>query len=350
LQGAEDLVMRRHRTLLIVVGVVVVLLIAARVALPGVMERTINRQIASIDNVQGGVRDVSLSMLRGHYELEGLELWHRPDGKEALHFAANRIAMNVSWSDLLRGQMVGDALIDAPRIDVTLVDEKVVPPEAQFDLAQTLQQLFPFRIDGAVVRNGTMTVRTARVQPAHALKVDGLNVRVSNITNAKRAPESAFATFAAAGKVQESATLMMHGNLNPTAAVPTFEMDMSLRQLPLTKLNPWLEQYVKAKAETGTFQTHAKLSAAEGKFKGFISPKTDGLEMTSVEERNLLQQLWAGLVEWVGETVANDDEPTAERVAFNGTIQNPDAGILPAMMSTTRSAFVASFIRSVGEP
>jgi hypothetical protein len=339
--------MRRHRTLLIIVGVIVVLLIAARLALPSVMERTIERQIAHLDNVQGGVAKVRLSLWRGVYEVDGTELWHRPQGKESLHVKADRAVMNVSWLGMLRGQLTGDVLVDSPHIDITLAGKKVVPPEAEFDLARTLQALFPFRIDGALVRNGTVTFRTDQVAPVHALKLEGLNARVRNITNAKKVHESSFATFSMVAKVQGSAPLILEGHLNPTAHTPTFDTSMTLRDLSLANVNPWLEQYAKAKAQSGTFATRAELTAANGSFNGYISPKTSGLEMTSVEEHNALQKLWAGLVEWVGKKVANNDEPRPERIPIDGEIANPDAGILPAMTDVTRSALVSAFIQSL---
>lgn len=340
--------MRRHRTLLIVVGVIVALLIVGRVALPGFITQQANEKLDEIEDIEGHIDSVQLGILRGAYEVHGLELTHTPKGQEVMHVQVPRAAMTMSWSELFRGQLVGKVLIEKPQIHTQYVKSADPKPEDQLDLAQQLQDLFPFRIDEVRVREGLMTFRTPEIPPENALSLENVNLEVHNITNTKEAQESSYATFNMQAQAEGSAPLKMEGRFNPTMESPTFEMDMTLRQLKMSDLNPWLEEYVTAKAEKGTFEMTMEVAAAEGKFAGYVRPFLIDAEIESVEDANVLEKLWAGILDVTTEILENDEKKQdAARVPLSGPIENPDIGILPTITSTLRNAFVSAFARSL---
>lgn len=58
--------------LLIVIGTVLAVLIAARIALPIVLQKQINQRLQKIPDYHGHVEDVDVSLLRGAYSMNGI--------------------------------------------------------------------------------------------------------------------------------------------------------------------------------------------------------------------------------------------------------------------------------------
>lgn len=120
--------------------------------------------------------------------------------------------------------------------------------------------------------------------------------------------------------------------------------------MQLPQVNPWLNRFIKADAESGQFELYVELAAADGKFKGYAKPVMQNVNIYSSEEpeKNPLRRLWEGLIEFAAEVFENEEqEQVAARVPFSGTIENPKAGILATMVSVLRNAFVGAFARSL---
>ena len=63
--------MKRRDRILLVLGIVVVLLVGARVALPYLRQGRINRRLMALESYDGQVEDVDLALWRGAYRLDG---------------------------------------------------------------------------------------------------------------------------------------------------------------------------------------------------------------------------------------------------------------------------------------
>lgn len=66
--------------------------------------------------------------------------------------------------------------------------------------------------------------------------------------------------------------LRFKGRVDPYAKHPTFETDISLSQLDMRQLNPFLRAYAHLDVERGTFSVDAEFAAKKGKFEGYVKP------------------------------------------------------------------------------
>src|SRR5262249_50061383 len=114
-------------------------------------------------------------------------------------------------------------------------------------------------------------------------------------------------------------------------------------------VNPWLRRFLKVDAAAGSFSMYAELAAAKGHFEGYVKPFLEHPKITSAKEDSPapFQKLWAGLVALAAKIFENRQEKqVATKIPVRGEIEDPKAGILPAIVNLARNAFVAAFSHS----
>ena len=238
-----------------------------------------------------------------------------------------------------------------PRVNLVRAEtEKLSQLGKDVHWADELERMFPFRFNTIQVVDGTMTFRAPGIRTQDALEATHVNGAITNMTNVVESGKATFAGFEATAEMLDTGTAKINGSANPLAATPTFDVNITVKNVQLPKVNPWLRQYIKADAESGDFELYTELAAADGKFKGYAKPIMRNVNIYSSEEQegNPLKRLWEGLVEFAAEILEDQDSgQVAARIPFSGTIKNPDAGILETVVSVARNAFVSAFARSL---
>jgi hypothetical protein len=171
-----------------------------------------------------------------------------------------------------------------------------------------------------------------------------------NLTNVQRKNEDAFAEIDTEGRVMGNAPVKLAGKIDPNADTPTFDIDLSLEGAKLVDINPWLRRFLKVDATAGQFSMYAELAAAKGHFEGYVKPFLEHPKITNAKEeaQGPFQKLWAGLVALAAKIFENRQEKeVATKIPVRGDIEDPKAGILPALVNLARNAFVAAFSHSV---
>ncbi len=344
--------MRRRDKILLTVGVVLNLLVAARIALPYAIENFINRQLAAVEGYDGRIEDVDLGIWRGAAAVEGIRIVRTTDERNnEPFFDCDRIDVSIEWKSLLKGSLVAEG--DAWRPVLNLVqakeeDEQQLGTETKWPTF--LADYYPFDINTFRIHDGTVRLRTPQIPVEEALVAHRLNAVISNLTNVVESDEETFARFEVRATVLGDSPLRINGSLDPLAAQPTFDVNLQLESVDLPDLNPWLRQYAKADAEAGTFQLYMEIAAADGRFEGYAKPLMQDVDIYGTQEQNdsLLRKAWEGLVEFASNIVENKDEDqVGARVPFSGTIDNPDTSIWRTIASVLRNAFVSAFARSL---
>ena len=331
--------------------VIVVLLVAIRLLLPSVVLSQVNQSLARLDSYHGHVESVHLALWRGAYRVEGVTIVKKEADTEVPFFSADSVAFSVEWRQLLRGALVAEAQFYRPQLNfVQAKSEQQSQVGKEENWAKQLQGLFPFRFNTVRVHDGTITFKAPGIRTQDAITAHQLNATLSNLTNTVDAEHDAFATFDVRGSVLGDAPLYVQGRVNPLESQPTFDVNLSVEQVKLPKVNPWLQEYIKADAASGDFQLYMEIAAADGKFKGYAKPIMQNVELASTEDRNdtALRKLWEGLVDFAAKVFENDDEEqVAARVPFSGTIDNPETSLLETIVSVVRNAFVGAFAQSL---
>jgi uncharacterized protein YhdP len=336
---------------LITLAVLVIALVALRLALPSIVRDYVNDKLQALEAYDGSVNDIDLHLWRGAYRIVGLNIVKTGAEQPVPFFTCEAIDLSVEWKSLMRGSLVAEGVFVQP--DLNMVQAK---SEKQSQLGKEenwtahVEDLFPFRFNSVRVRDGRVTFTAPGISTKDALTAEHVQAELVNLTNVADLNKETFADFTATARVLNDAPLEVHGSVDPWARQPTFDVDMQVRDVELPKVNPWLREYIKADAESGDFELYLEIAAADGKFQGYAKPVMQNVNILSAEEpeKNPLKRLWEGLLDFAANVLENPEEDqVAARIPFSGAITNPETSLLETISSVLRNAFVAAFARSL---
>lgn len=341
--------MLRHQlhlgtTLRRVLFALVLLIVAARVAAPYVIQRVVNDKLANLDGYTGRVGDVDLNLWRGAYEVEGIVI-EKTGGKVPVPFLKiDKLDLGVAWSALLDGSVVATVKLVRPEVNFVKGPTKATTQSgAEADWQATLEELVPLRIDRFQVVDGEAHYRDFHSKPKVDVLVDTMNVLVTNLTNSKEISKTRVATLDVRARVMRSGRLSITGDIDPFKKKPTFALKTRLDKLQLKQLNTFLKAYVNIDVEKGTLSVYSDLTSRNGKFNGYVKPLIENLDVLDWknETERPIEKLWEGLVGGVAEIFENQSKDRlATRVPLRGEFTAPDVGVWRAVLGVLRNAFI----------
>jgi hypothetical protein len=343
--------MTRSRKLLLGIGVVAVLLVAGRLALPYVVKDYVNGKLAALDAYDGRVGDIDIHLWRGAYSIDDIVIEKTGASRPVPFFKGDRVNFSVEWKSLWKGSIVSEVEFLSPELN--LVQGK---SDRDSQLGQEenwnarLEELFPFRFNTIEAHNGTVRFVAPGISTGDAITARRVEGRVTNLTNVIESGKETFADFKITAEVLEGAPAVVAGSVNAFAATPTFDVNLEVKKVQLPQVNPWLREFIKADAEAGDFELYMEIAAAEGKFKGYAKPILQNVDMyrSGEEEQSALKRVWEGFLDFAAEVLENDQaDQVAARIPFTGTIENPETSLFATISSVLRNAFISAFARSL---
>jgi len=342
---------RKRRLVVIVLASIAAVLVAARVALPDIVERYANRRLAALKAYDGHVGDIDIHLWRGAYSIDDIVIVKTGAKRPVPFFQARRVDLSVEWRSLLKGRVVAEAQFNNPEVNLVQGHSKDDSQLGQDENWKArLEELFPFRFNTIEATNGTVRFLAPGIQTRDAITAHNVNGQISNLTNVTESGKEAFAGFKVKAEVLDGAPAVINGSVDPFAPKPTFDVNMEVKKVQLPQVNPWLRQYIKADAEAGKFELYMELAAADGKFKGYAKPFLEDVDMyrSGEPEKNPLKRVWEGFLDFAANVLENPEEDqVAARIPFTGTIENPQTNLFATIASVLRNAFVSAFARSL---
>jgi hypothetical protein len=343
--------MRRRNRYLLIAGIVVVVLVAARVALEPILLDYVNDTLAELPAYDGHVGDLDVALLRGGYDIQGIEIVKTEAGQPVPFFKADRIEATVEWRSLLRGSLVAEGNLYRPQVNLVQAEsEQRSQLGDEVNWIDKFKDLFPFRFNTVRVQDGTVTFRAPGIKSKDALTARHIDGSISNLTNVADSTKETFSRFDFTAEVLDGGSAKIDGTIDPLAQKPTFDLNLRLKNVQLPQVNPWLTRFIKADAERGAFELYMELAAADGGFKGYAKPVLRDVNIYSSEEpeKNPLKRLWEGIVDIAANVLENrEKDQVAARIPLSGTIENPNADLFATIGSVLRNAFVSAFARSL---
>ena len=176
--------MRRRNKWLLVLGIVVVLLVAARLALEPILLDYANKKLDALNSYDGHIDDLDLALLRGGYDIKGIEIVKTGSGQPVPFFKADRIEATIEWRSLLHGQLVAEADLFRPQANLVQAEnEQQSQLGKEVNWVEQFKQLFPFRFNTVRVHDGTVTFRAPGIQTKDALTARHIDGWLANLTN-----------------------------------------------------------------------------------------------------------------------------------------------------------------------
>jgi hypothetical protein len=338
---------RWPRRTLITLAVIVVVLIAARIAAPFAVRDAINRRLSRIPDYSGHVDHVSLHIWRGAYRMEGFKIV-KSSGKVTEPFlAAERIDFSIAWSQLIHGKLVSSIAIR----NVQLTFQRGTTEESSQLTADSrwqdvINDLFPIDITFLEIHGGTLRFVDETETPRVDIAVKNVEVDATGLRNR---PEDTGNIDPLPAKVDISGITIGEGRfrlfakIEPLADKPHFELATELHKVSLPALNPFLQAYANVEVSQGQFDVVAQTAMKDGHYEGYVKPFLSDLKFDDVQgqKETLGHRLWKGLVAGVANLVKNkDSKQVATRIPFSGDTSKFDIHTWKTIENTLHHGFI----------
>ena len=144
----------------------------------------------------GHIDDLDLALLRGGYDIKGIEIVKTGAGQPVPFFKGDRIEATVEWRSLLRGSLVAEGDLYRPQVNLVQAEnEQQSQLGKEVNWVDQFKELFPFRFNTVRVHDGTVTFRAPGIQTQDALTARHINGTLSNLTNVADSDKETFAGF-----------------------------------------------------------------------------------------------------------------------------------------------------------
>jgi hypothetical protein len=331
--------------------IVLVALVALRIALPYIVKSYVNRTLADIPGYHGYIDDVDMGLWRGAYVIKGLNI-EKVDAKIPVPFISSKqIDLSIEWASLLHGSLVGEITFVNPRISfVEGPTEKESQDGGGTDFIETIKKLFPVKINRFDVENGEVHFRNFHSNPKVDIHLDSLFLHASNLTNSKSLSKTLVATVDARGKVMGTGRLKGHLDIDPYADHPTFKLDFQVEQVELTKINNFFDAYASIDVKSGVFQMYSEVAAADGQFKGYVKPLFKNMKILDISEdaKNPFKLVWQALVAGVAAIFTNQStDVIGTTIPLSGTFENKSIDILSTLGGILKNAFIQALLPGI---
>jgi len=335
----------------IVLGIVIIL-VAARLALPYVVLHYANKTLANMKGYRGHVDDIDIALIRGAYVIDSIYLNKHDSvsGKETPFFAASAIDLSVEWHAIFHGSIVGELEFEKPVIRFT--KDKVEPKEVasdSTDFRKLLKDFMPLQVNRFAVNNGDIRYIDQTSKPKVDIAMTNVNIIAHNLKNSYDSAAVLPATVTANANVYEG-TFTFNMKLNPLAETPTFDMNAELKNTNLVLLNEFFQAYAKIDVNKGKFGLYTEVAAKDGAFTGYVKPLIKDLDVLGKEDRddNIFRKTWEALAGGVGKVFQNQPkDQLATKIPFQGRLDSPQTNIWVTISNTLQNAFIRAIQPSI---
>src|SRR5437762_5306741 len=187
--NAEEAALTRRRrwpwrTVGLIVLALALLLGVGRAMLPWFVRDYVNRTLDRNPLYAGNIGEVQIHLWRGAYSIQDVRISKVTGNVPVPFFAAKRVDFAIQWPALLHRKVVGRVLMQEPEMNfVDAPSEGEAQTGAGGPWLQMIRDLFPFKINSAVVKNGSIHFRAFKGEDAVDVYLSQVEASIDNLTN-----------------------------------------------------------------------------------------------------------------------------------------------------------------------
>lgn len=336
------------RRVVITLATVLVVLVAARIALPFIVKRQVNARLAGVPGYVGHVDDIAISLWRGAYHLKGIQILRDTGTLREPFFLARDIDFSLAWRELFHRKIVSDIVIDRPEVVfVKGPTDATSQRDADRRWQEVVKALFPIDITYFEIVNGAIRyVDTTKAPPIDVfvknMRLVGTGLRNRPSDNGEEFP----ARISLVGESLGGGKLNLQLMADPLAPQPHFHASFKVDDVNLPALNDSLKAIANVDVGRGTFRMAAEMAGRDGGFQGYVKPFFEDLDFKNLEDehKGVFSRLWEQVVSglaWLVKNKARDQVGT--RVPFEGRFGDPKVGLLATIGNLFRHGFIRAF-------
>lgn len=257
--------------------VVLVLLVAFRLALPYIITRYVNNQLTN-DQFIGSTKGTKVSILDASFELDTLRLINKENGNAPL-LQITRTLVTIDWSAILDGKFASHMVLDQPTLNIEPIKKESV---SLVSLMSVINDISPIRTNRIQINSGKV-IREPSTEPLtvllHNLQLDALNlIPASNDTLHGRVYLQALSV----GDGQLNAAM----KINTLPTMPDIEIDARWENVKVEVLNQLFDSTAASDARKGQLSLYSELICIDGKVSGYVKPVIKNFSVSGSADRN----------------------------------------------------------------
>jgi hypothetical protein len=335
----------------IIIASILLLLIIARIALPYIVLRYVNKTLSGLHGYYGHVNGIDIHLYRGAYVIKDIYL-NKVDSvtnKQVPFFSSKNIDLSVEWKALFHKRIVGELQFNDPVLRFT--KDKAEPKNVQGDtddFRHVLKKLMPLKVNRFEVNGGTIQYIDSSANPLVNLYMTNTHILAQNLSNVKDTAALPAKVAATANVYQGTVDFNMR--INALAEAPTFDMDMELKNTSLPEFNDFFKAYAKFDVHQGNFGLYMEMAAKDRKYVGYVKPVIKDLKVTGPEDRkdSFLNKLWESVVGVAGKVLENKrKEQVATKVPIEGAFGEGVVDSWYAIAELLRNAFIQAIYPAI---
>lgn len=338
------------RTLGILLLVLVVLGIVARVMMPSFLRDYVNRTLDRSQLYAGTIGEIDVHLWRGAYSIHDIRISKRIGDVPVPFFTGERVDFALQWNALWHRRVVGRVFMLRPElnfVDGPTEEEKQTGGGGAW--LQIIQDLFPFKINSAVVQDGSVHFRAFNKEKPVDVYLSEVNGAIDNLGNIRSETKPLVATVDATGLVMDQAKMEFKMTFDPFAYRPTFQLATRMLGLDLTQLNNLARSYGQFDFEKGWLDLVVETTSNEGRFTGYVKPMFRDAKIFSltqdIKDENIFELFWQALVGGVTTIFKNwQRDQFATVIPFEGDATGSKTDVLATIGNILRNAFVRAYL------
>jgi hypothetical protein len=335
----------------IIVLALVVVLGVGRAIMPWAVRDYVNRTLDKNPLYAGEIGEVEIHLWRGAYAIDDVRISKTTASVPVPFFAAKRVDFAIQWDALFHRKVVGRVLMEEPELNfVDAPSEGEDQSGAGAPWLQMIDELFPFRINRAVIRNGSIHFRAFQAKQPVDVYLSQVEASIDNLSNIRDETKPLVSTVQVTALAMDQAKFEYKMTLDPFSYRPTFHMGMRLLGLDVTKINDLAVSYGKFDFERGWFDLVVEADAKEGQVAGYAKPLFRNLKVFSltedIKDENVLELFWQALVGAVTSLIKNHPrDQFGTLIPFSGDLSGAtNTDILATVGNILRNAFVRAYL------
>lgn len=355
----KSALVRTEKITLIIVLSLATILLAARVALPYVVEDVLNEKLANLENYSGQISDVDLALIIGQFEVEDLTIKKIKGNIPKPLLSVKTIEVTVDWRTLWKKRVLaGTVDIENPRLHIVDArSEQNRQTGTEVNWQKKLDEIFPFRINRARVRDGEIHFMNIETEPKVDVFLRNIQLTATNLQNVETSPGGEMpAKLKVSGTAMKNSEFVLGMDMNLLKKPPLFDLSLKLEQFPLVEIQDLTRAYANLDVASGWLSLFTEIKSEKNDLKGYIRPVIENLNVLSwkqdveKDEDSGLVLAWEGLNDVVAVILKNPDkERIATDIPVRGTLDDPEFHILPTIGGLLKNAFVDAYKKDFKE-
>lgn len=335
-------------------AVLLFLILAAsvgRALLPSLARDYVNRTLDRNLSYEGRIGDVEIHLLRGAYSIHKVHFSQRTGNVPVPLLTAKRVDFSIQWSALAHGRIVGEFALIEPELNfVASSNESDSQTGSGGPWLEMIRDLFPFKINRAVVQEGSVHFRAYQSKKPVDVYLTHFNGSIDDLSNITEETDPLVTRVEASALAMDQAKLNYQMTLDPFSYRPTFHLAVRLLGLDVTRLNDLALAYGKFDFKRGWLDLILEADSKEGRLTGYVKPLFRNLKVFSlaqdIKEDSVPQFFWQALVGGATSVFKNPPrDQFGTLIPFTGDASGTTtADVLATVGNVLRNAFVRAYL------